>query len=616
MKTRLFVFILFGSFLLGLHSCSKYLDQVPDNLLQEDDIFKSLVNTEAYLAQVYAGSPDDFNQEFAPNFPYGGPWTGASDESNSFSNPGILSNQLNQSTWNNTVGSSYWVNWYKPVRTATDFISKIDGADPTEVSAFLRGHFKAEARAMRALYYFWMLRLYGPVPILKDVVPVNGSGDDILYARTPFDSCVNYIVTQLDSAYNEIEAVASSEHPADQPINNGEYGRITTGICKAYKEQVLMLAASPLFNGNKDLAGLKNTDGTQLVNQTYDQGKWKLAADAAKAFIDEFVPGTYDLYTEPGSNAFDAAFMACRDVVLNDWNKEWIFGKSMSGSAGRYQYDITPALSGYGSGVTKGGGFFAVNQTMVDAYFMANGKSIGEPGSGYISSGFSDFQAPYDVQPRSTFNQWVNREPRFYVGVTYNNSYWPNQGNSQTPVIVNFELDGNSGRAQNSVNCPSTGYVIRKQLSSNSNSRGWCSLRLAQIYLDYAEALNEYDPGNSDILKYLNLIRQRADVPIYGSGANDIPVPSSQSAMRTAIWHERQVELAFECVRYFDLRRWKVAPSTLGEDVYGMNVFADDDAFYQKTLIQKRRFLQRDYLWPVPNDEVLKDKYMVQNPGW
>jgi len=136
------------------------------------------------------------------------------------------------------------------------------------------------------------------------------------------------------------------------------------------------------------------------------------------------------------------------------------------------------------------------------------------------------------------------------------------------------------------------------------------------VYLDYSEALNEYDPGNPDILKYLNLIRQRAGVPVYGNGTTDISVPLTQDSMRMAIRHERQVELAFEEVRYFDLRRWKIAPQTMGADVYGMNMFADGDAFYQKTLEQRRRFLQRDYLWPIPNGEILKDQYLVQNPGW
>jgi starch-binding outer membrane protein, SusD/RagB family len=617
MKTKFIFFsvLCFGMMLLT-SSCKKYLDTVPGGILQEDSIFKSLTNTNGYLAQIYANVPDEFSQRFAPSG-YSGPWTPASDEANNYAQPVVsMGNAMNQSTWDVNIGGTYWTNFYKPVRTSTDFISKIDGANPVEVSDFLRAHFKGEARAVRAIFYFWMLRLYGPIPILPNVINANASGNDILFARTPFDSCVTYITTQLDSAYHEIESVSGSSHPANLPISIGsniEYGRITSGVCKAYIEQTLMLAASPLFNGNTDYAGLKNPEGGQLIPQTYDVNKWKKAADAAKAFIDEFVPNTYDLYTETGSDPFTNAYNSCADVITKDWNKEWIWGYS-NGNTGTYEYDITPKLVGYNSSVQKGGGFLAANQSMVDAYFMSNGLPITDPQSGYQSSGFSNFQAPYDVQQRRTYNQWVNREPRFYVGITYNNSYWLDQGSSSDQVIVNYELHGNSGRLQSTTDVSSTGYNVRKNMTVSHNNRSWCYIRLAQIYLDYAEALNEYDPGNPDILKYLNLIRQRAGIPVYDNGG--LSIPSTQNFMRMAIRQERQVELAFEQVRYFDLRRWKIAPQTMGADVYGMNMFADGDGFYQKTLEQRRRFLQRDYLWPIPNSEILKDKYLVQNPGW
>ena len=577
-----------------------------------------MVNTRAYLAQVYANVPDEFSARFAPSN-YAGPWTGASDEANYWSLSWVMSNSLNQSTWDNNVGGTYWINWYKPIRTATDFINKIDGANPDEVSGLIRGHYKGEARALRAIFYYWMMRLYGPVIILPNEVPVEGTGDEIFFPRNTFDECVDYVVTQLDSAYTEIkQSVQGTPQAADQPLsfnNVKEWGRVTTGVCKAYKFQVLMLAASPLFNGNVELSTLKNKDGTQLINQTYDPNKWTLAINAGKEFLSEFDPTTYSLYKENDANPYVAAYKSCKNAVVTDWNSEWIFGKSMA-STGDYWYDITPKLVGYGNTVGKGAGFLSVNQSMVDAYFMRNGYPIDDPNSGYVSSGFSNFKSPYDVRERSTFNQWVNREPRFYVGVTYNRSYWQNQGGSTTEVVPVFELSGNSGKSQSSWDVTSTGYIVRKQLANSGNaSRGWVYLRLAQIYLDYAEALNESDPGNPDILRYVNYIRERAGVPKFGDGANDIPIPNGQDAVRNLIRRERMVELAFENVRYFDVRRWKIAEETMGADVYGMNVYGDGNDFYKRTLVQRRRFLQRDYLWPIPNDEIMKDKYLGQNPG-
>ena len=257
-----------------------------------------------------------------------------------------------------------------------------------------------------------------------------------------------------------------------------------------------------------------------------------------------------------------------------------------------------------------------VTQTQVDAYFMENGRSIDDPQSNYRSSGFSNFKAPFDVEERRTFNQWTNREPRFYVGVTYNNSYWLYQGSSDQPIITVMEYSGNSGRSQSTSDVSPTGYIVRKNVATNDNARGSIMLRLANIYLDYAEALNESDPGNGDILKYLNLIRERAGVPLYGAGENALPVPSDQQAMREAIRKERRIELAFENVRYFDTRRWKIAAQTDNGDFYGMNMSRDGNDFYVKTRTETRVFRDRDYLFPIPNNEVLKNDNMVQNPGW
>jgi len=617
MKLKIF----FAGFILAIgaavfSSCSKFLDQVPDITLSDDSIFANLQNTQKYLAQVYANVPDPY----ANRGGWGnddGSYSQLADESNYFAEHDFSINAFSYNTLSASFGAfeTLWVEYYKPVRTATDFINKIDGANPREVTDYIKAHYKAEARAMRAIFYFWLLRLYGPVPIIKSPIPITASNEQLALSRTPFDSCVNYIVGQLDSAYDELKAISTQSQPTSLPLNN-EYGRVTTGVCKAFKEQVLLLAASPLFNGNAMYKNVKNHDGTPLFTQQYDKNKWKIAADAAKAFIDEFVPETYDLFTVNDSDPYTAAYKACRDVISTDWNKEWIFGKSMSGSIGHYTYNAIPKLVGYGSSVNKGGGYLAVNQSMVDAYFMKNGYPIDNPKSNYKKTGFSNFECPYDIKSRETFNQWVDREPRFYVGVTYNNTYWMDQGSSSKEVVVDFTYHGSSGKVQSDHDYSSTGYLLRKNITKGSDSRGWCLLRLAQIYLDYAEALNEYDPGNADILKYLNLIRKRAGVAQYGSGPDEIAAPTTQSGVREIIHHERQVELAFEQVRYFDLRRWLEATDALNQPVRGMDVDADGDAFYNEKVIKNISFTQRCYLWAIPSIEVRKDANLVQNLGW
>jgi hypothetical protein len=613
--------LLFISFIIMMggaifSSCSKFLDQVPDIALSDDSIFASLANTKRYLAQVYANVPDPYANR--------GGWSSddasfnqLADESNYFAEHDFAISAFSYNTLSASFGAFdyIWGEFYKPVRTATDFINKIDGANPREVDAFRRAHYKAEARGMRAIFYYWMLRLYGPIPIIKTPLPISASNEELALARSPFDSCVNYIVTQLDSAYNELKAISTTSQPSNLPLDK-EDGRITTGICKAYKEKVLLLAASPLFNGNIMYANVHNNDGTKLFSSTYDKNKWKLAADAAKDFITEFVPGTYDLFSVSDPDPFKAAFITRREIISTDWNKEWIFAKPMSGNIDHYNYNGRPKFVGYGTNVTPGGGYLAANQSMVDAYFMNNGYSITDPNSGYTKTGFTNFKSPYDIKERSTFNQWVGREPRFYADVTYNNSYWMDQGSSSSEVIVDFTYHGSSGKIQSDHDYSSTGYLVRKNITNGGDARGWCLLRLAQIYLDYAEALNEYDPGNPDILKYLNLIRKRAGIPQYGSGDDMVPAPTNQKNMREAIHHERQVELAFEGVRYFDLRRWLEAATELNKPVMGMDIDADGDDFYKQKVIQNISFTQRCYLWAIPSIDIRKDHNLVQNPGW
>lgn len=591
--------IITAALALGATSCKKYLDQVPDDVLTVDDIFKSKTNTDNFLANMYFLLPNEHEQRFTGN-ENSGPWTAASDESKytwSFN----YTNNMNLGAWGSTDNAiaTYWTNYYKAIRNASFFIQNIDGANSAEVNAGLKKQYKAEARALRAMFYFFLVRTYGPVIMLGEApVDINASADDLKLKRSPMDSCIDFIVTELDKAAADLG-----------PNPGAEYGRITSGVAKAYKVEALLLAASPLWNGNADYADLKNRDGEALVTTTYDATKWEKAATAAKEFLNTYVPSQYVLYKESAEDDFTAAYLSCRNVMTVDWNKEWIYARSNSGSYMRY--DRTPFHVGLPAD-EHGAGAHGATQAIVDAYFMANGLPITDPASGYQATGFTSYQAPFDVAARTTFNMWANREPRFYVGITYNNSYWLYQSGG-TPIITNMETTGNSGRTQSTSDVSPTGYIVRKNVAPNDNARGALLLRLANIYLDYAEALNESNPADADILKYLNLIRERAGVPQYGTA---IPAPASQAAMREAIHAERRVELAFENVRYFDTRRWKIAEATNNGPIYGMNMYAGGTAFYTKTVIETRVFKDKDYLFPIPNKQILINPNLVQNPGW
>ncbi|MDF2190720.1 RagB/SusD family nutrient uptake outer membrane protein [Paraflavitalea sp. CAU 1676] len=610
MKKTFYLYILIIT-AVSIASCKKgFLDQVPDDRLTTDDIFESQNTTLDFLANVYSYIPDEGNQRFVTSGG-AGPWTAASDEAK-YTWDFVNSNNINLGSWNATSGfvGSFWQRYYRGIRNASYFMNNV--AKCVELGPQLIKQYGAEARALRAIYYFYLIRMYGPVPITgENPISPDASFDDVQLARNTFDEVVSYITTELDKSVNDLPVKTQGDNK----------GRIDQATAHIYKMQTLLLAASPLFNGNPDYASLKNADGKALMPAQYDANKWKLAADAAKAFIDKYVPSQFSLFTDKDAAGKVSPYLSCRNVMLNDWNDEWIFGRP-SASIGTIQYDRTPYHAGAANEV-KGGGGLGATQNMVNAFFMANGQSpfnddgTINPNSGYLATGFSSFKAPYDAQARQTHNMWVNREPRFYVSITYDNSVWLNT-NTGT-ILTTVQYSGNSGVKNTGSDHSPTGYIVRKNVALGNWSNGNRALvfyRLAQVFLDYAEALNESEPGNTRALYYLNLIRERAGVPQYGVGADPLPIPADQAATRLAIRKERRVELAFENVRYFDTRRWKVADQTDKGPIYGLNINADGTGFYNVVPFETRVFEKKHYLFPIPQGEIDVDKKLVQNTGW
>lgn len=569
-------------------ACSDYLDQVPEDRQTIEEVFQKKSTTEQYLANVYTYIRDEAD-EHASN-----PWTSNSDEM-AISWAKYATYQISIGNWEVANSPfSFWNHYYNGIRAATYFINHIDGnKEMQRVSPDLIPQYKAEARFLRAYYYFMLMRQYGPVVLVGDeVLPVDAPAADLQIPRSPFDECVAYVAGELDQAAAELPLVPSS-------VN---YGRATKGAAMAIKARMLLYAASPLYNGNTDLSDFKNADGTPLISQSYDQQKWQRAADAAKAVIDL---NLYELYTDPGNDPV----ASYRGVLLEPWNAETIFARKQN-SLSNEDVHSNPRQAGGWNGMSP-------TQEMVDAYLMKDGRPIeNESFAGasplYSETGFTD----------GIYNMYIDREPRFYASITYNNSLWDG-GTLDEPTPINFEVSGPNSATGHVTDWSKTGYLVRKNVSPYTNAgsggtgetynRPLVLIRLGEIYLDYVEALNEADPGNGDILLYLNKIRERAGIPAYGS---DIPAPGSQDAMRDAIWRERRIELAFEYHRWFDIRRWKVAEEYVGHDMHGMNVFADGDEFYQRVVAQERVFRKAYYWFPIIQYEMDRAELVVQNPGW
>ncbi len=595
------IYILFIG--LMLISCDDdFLDQVPDDRLTFDETFSRRNTVEKYLANIYSRIPSELDQRYTNA--NSGPWIGGSDEAEyvwSFH----FGNFLNIGDWNATSGdvNDLWNNFYQGIRSSSTFIQNIDQC--TDCNEEITQRYIAETRVLRAYFYYNLMRLYGPVILMgENPVPPDANLAELGLTRNSIEEVTNYIVTELDEA---------AETLTGSPFTGANAGRMSRPFAKAIKVKTLLFAASPLYNGNSDYSDLTNAEGEQLVSLSYDESKWAAVATAAKEFIDEFVPGTYDLYREFNNDGSLNPYLSTRNVMLEEWNEEMIYARPRGGNA--YHYDVTPYHLGYPDEV-RGAGGLSVTQEMVDAYFMENGRSIDDPESGYQRDGFSDFQAPFDVETRETYNQWVNREPRFYVGVTYNRSLWLNRDYGN--IITTTWYGGNSGRQAGTNDYPPTGYIVRKNMilgPQQNRDRSVPMLRLAEIYLDYVEALNEYEPGNPDILVYLNEIRERAGIPEYGS--EGLEEPGSQEEMREAIHKERRVELAFESVRYFDARRWKIAEDDFAGPFHGLDIDAREESeFYNVVTFENRIFDSRHYLWPIPQGEINSNPDLQQNPGW
>jgi hypothetical protein len=627
-----YLFVLIVAALL-LQACDSFLDQQPlDQPTTKEDIFKSRVNTEKYLFQCYSYIPDYWLLSAANGFP----WSAASDESD-VTWPHEV-NKMNDGSWNpNDVPYGKWQNTYEGIRDINFFLQNVDFCK--ELSAEEIAQYKAEVRFVRALLYVNLIRLYGPVAILHDdLLELDG---EYLIGREPFEYGVNYVSDEL----TEIAGILYHTQ------NNTNLGRPTSGAALALKAVLLNFAASPLFNTNNSIyVGWKsNITGEPLVPSTYSEQKWRDAAAAAKAVID--LP-EYELYKVYKNGSEIDPYASLYGIHYQKWNSELIFGRHMTfgsteAEARNFVYRLTPKI------FTGGWGGVSVSQKQVDAFAMDNGKypitgysdgsaewngkdgrnPIIDPTSGYSETGATNFTHPWDKKTVSTYNMYVNREPRFYLDIVYDNLEWVYGSNLTKSAVIDYGNTGSSYEASGT-NHPLTGYTPRKftfrETDPSLGNSGfvfplWPLIRLAEIYLDYVEALIEYDHTNPDVLRYWNELRERAGVPpietVYPGIGND------KDRLRQAIRRERQVELFFENSRYFDIRRWKIAEVTNnGTPIYGMNITVDDGApsnigktdFWKRTPIYRgnRTFLPKHYLYPLSQKELDRNKVIEQSWGW
>jgi hypothetical protein len=625
----------------GFSSCGDYLDKEGDTELTLDMVFDDKDRMEGMLAYAYSGIVD-------PIFGYmrstcvdlfGDEWTPSERLQNWWQIPWILGN------WNiDSQGAELWSNLPKRIREANILRENIHPIANTTIDEQEVTYIKAECRFLQAYYYWLIANVYGPCPFRPDyIVPTNASVEEMMTPRVPFDEIIDWC---------EKEMLAVSEILPATYSQDSKYGRITSIIALSMRARMLLFAASPLVNGNQDYAGYKNLDGTPLFNSREDPSKWTKALEAHRLLIEKAHVAGHELYKMENNDGSIDAFASTAWVHARTYangNRELLFTRSpITAGAGWVGYrDEYMSPSG-----ARGGGFLGITQRLVDAFFMKNGlpaitgyqadgkTPVINAASGYSESGFStaddvrhtDNWNWYDgsrgvAAKAGAFNMYVNREPRFYNAILWNERYylWDNRNVD----FYKYGLDNNYSQ-----DAPQNGYLGLKTKHPNADSKNFVYpyrpgiiYRLAEAYLSYCEILNETDPGNPDILTYLNKIRERAGIPQYAAS----PTPDyirvnlgDQEEMRKLIRQERHVEFCGEGIRYDDLRRWKKAEEMLDGNFYGMNfsgtVKSDDptnmDAFFVRTQYQRRVYHKKYYWFPIHTDELNKNPNLVQSPYW
>lgn len=619
-------------------SCN-YLDKELDTELTLPLVFEDKTRIESWLANAYSAIPD----------PYWGytnylGWEVLGDDETPSERwrqwdwaviPYILGEWTPSSNWT----GNYWAVLPQRIREASIFMQNIHALPDQGISTQEVIYMKAECRFLIAYYYYLLANTYGAIPFKPDyIAPVDFNLTDLMVGQSPYYEVIDWVD-------NELQDVAKILPPKYTEAR--KYGRATSIMCLAVRARMLLFAASPLVNGNSDYMDFKNKEGEYLFSSkapymippVYDETKWNYAAKACKELIDAAENNGYELYVEKNADGTIDPFMSYQNLLLkryDDNNAEILFARPYSNYT-EYERHATPNGSG-------GNGGLGVTQSLVDAFFMKNGLApitdynvdgspVINPESGYVETGFSNSNETRDnttwdeninggaITKSDTYNMYCNREPRFYVSVNFNNAYFPTEKRQ-----FNFFY----GAADNTHthDAPQNGYLVRKKVSPKTNVkegnheyRPGIVYRLGEAYLNYVEALNESDPGNSDILIYLNKIRERAGVRQYTTGVSDnnyIHVDlSDQEKMRKLIRAERRVELNCEGTRYDDLRRWKEAEIILNGDFYGMNFSGKDNAtFYVRTVYQQRVYKKSYYWFPIYQSEMDKNQNLVQNPYW
>jgi len=645
---------IFATALLSLSSCTQYLDVVPDNTLTLENIFELKEDAYNALAKVYSYLPRD-ERTHETTWTLGDEWLGRLDMNNSTGNlrairimRGLQSQSNPQlGIWSGTQAGRPM---YEGIRQADVFLANIDNVrDMTESE---KAEWRAQVRFLKGYFAFLLVQRYGPIVLPTRMATPESTREDLFLPRAKVEDCFRYILDLMNEAVPDLA----------ERVSTTNLGQVDQLAAKAIIARVLLFRASPFFNGNQEYFGdFLDHDGQPFFPMAQDNEKWKQAIDAldeAIALCEQNGMGLYSFDKEPflyDRPAFTAnpdrmrTLYDLRMLIVDPWNRELVWGNSNLNyyNQGELAHSSNIRLpEGYGDGVVNTAAYswqwMGATHRMAERYYTENGLPIEEDltydhanrNEITATPGASDPEYPrwngYMQPGAETIKLYMDREPRFYANLGITAGYW-----RAHTVRINTMFYANShggyNSSQHSTDFLATGIGVQKFVHPESQSAAWQRtikfpypiIRMADLYLMKAEALNEYSGPSQEVYDLINRVRERAGVPkvetVWSdpSLARTVGKHTTREGLRDIILRERSIEFAFEGIHFWDMWRHKRATSAFSSPIWGWrHTGTTGSAFFVPEVKQERRFTITDCLWPIDINEMNTNGQLIQNPGW
>ena len=546
-----------------------------------------------------------------------------------------------------------WKVWYNGIGYCNLFLKLMKEHDPA-MNPNDKAQYIAEVKFLKAYYHFRLLQMYGPIPVVDSFISSNTLKQDFP-GRSHFDYCVDYIANLFDEAAEYLPARHS---------NQAYYGRATSIMCKALKARLLVLAASPLWNGDFPNPAWKNKSyetpgyGLLLVSQTRDENKWERARTACQEAIEAAENSGHELFNIESSEllrennsiglpdipalgeseddiAFKKTVVMLRYLMATspqDGNKEIIWGLvPMNGGIDSHN----TAMASIPHFVMKNelgqniGGWGGLSPTLFTvSHFFTKDGLLPEDDPGFVSE--SEYFTSAGLSNPDITRINVGREPRYYAAIGFDGDQYSTKIAGGSPLYLEMRNNTKTGYDANiwgTRNYSVTGFLNKKWVNPNFyyTGIGWSHslpktplslIRLGEMYLEMAEC--EAQCGNdAEALVWLNKIRSRAGVPEWTLSS----LSDNGKSVLEAVMDERFAECYLEGYRYYDIRRYLLGSDTMSKVNYkGLDAIRKSPGFTTFNTVvsisQPFEWNDRMYLLPVSNDEVYSNPNLVQAPGY